>query len=138
MSQSECLGPARSSFPEWRPRVALQSVTEISQREPSCLLILSKFGLNPHAPGPALPLARRSETCYGANTYTIDLGTRVMQQSKDCWGPDAKMFKPERWLPYGTKTMYNYWLVVCLLKLIKRNLVTVNLANSVTVRLGVQ
>lgn len=38
-----------------------------------------------------------------------------MQQSKDCWGADSKEFKPERWLPDGINTMYNYWLLVCLL-----------------------
>ncbi|KAK7915176.1 hypothetical protein PG985_012879 [Apiospora marii] len=41
----------------------------------------------------------------------LSINPQVMQQSKDCWGPDAKVFRPERWLPDGINTMYDYWLV---------------------------
>ncbi|KAH8594968.1 cytochrome P450 [Bisporella sp. PMI_857] len=41
----------------------------------------------------------------------LSINPQVMQKSKDCWGPDAEEFRPERWLPDGIQKKYKHWLV---------------------------
>lgn len=38
---------------------------------------------------------------------------RTMQLDKTIWGPDARDFKPERWLAEDAASKEKYWLVVC-------------------------
>lgn len=36
----------------------------------------------------------------------------VMQQSKECWGPDAREWNPERWFAADAASKEKYWLIV--------------------------
>lgn len=47
---------------------------------------------------------------YSTNVY---MTCSVMQKSKECWGPDADEFNPDRWFADDITTKEKYWLVVC-------------------------
>lgn len=74
-------------------------------------------------------VASKGGVTIGDTTFpegvTLSINTWVIHHSKEFWGPDAREFKPERWLQYdiASKEKYfipvsNYWIVLSEMKLI--------------------
>ncbi|KAF7535376.1 hypothetical protein G7054_g5423 [Neopestalotiopsis clavispora] len=47
-----------------------------------------------------------------AEGTTLSIHLHVMQQSKECWGPDAREWNPDRWFADDAASKEKYWLVL--------------------------